>query len=187
VPVAAVVDPGFGDTKLLAEGTRFGRRSDPFALLPEERVYDSEQSNARLTAEMGGFGTYFTPPEEAPDEQEITEPQPFRRLAGIILSDGVIGLIEMEDGRVYEVRPGTKIPNSEWTVLSLNAEQAVLVRAGSRLPKRIIVRLQGRPEGAQPDQNPGSVPGGAGGPPPGVGGPPGGFPGGGPGGRGADF
>lgn len=172
VPIPAVEDPAFGDVKLLAEGTRFGRRSDPFALLPAERLYESEQANARLTADLGGFSTFFTPEEPAPDEEETTEPQPFRRLSGVLLGDGVIGVIEMEDGRSYEIRPGTRIPNSEWTVLSLNAEQAVLVRSGNTLPRRIIVRLQGRPEGAQTPGNPGSVPGGM--PPGGIPGPPGG-------------
>jgi len=72
------------------------------------------------------------------------------------------------------IRPGSKIPNSDWTVESIDREKAVLVRGGNAEPHRIVVRLESPP--------PGMGGGGIGGPGAGGGG---GFPGApGPGGMG---
>lgn len=120
-------------------------RRDPFALLAMEGVFEKNQQRERMVSEVeGGFWpVYYEEPPRQREEIEITEPQPRRRLAGIVLSPtGVGALIEMEDGRTYEVRPGSRIPNSEWVVVSVDQDKAVLRRGGNRLPKVIIVTLE---------------------------------------------
>lgn len=143
--VARPEDPQFDRTKKLATSVAFGARTDPFALLSAEKVYERDQIAARVVSETGNFALLYTPPPPPPDERTLLEPQPYRRLAGVILGDGVVALIEMEDGRVYDVRPGQKVGNTEWVVASIDTEKAVLRRAGNKLPKSIVVRLESRP------------------------------------------
>lgn len=168
VRVASLVDPTHAELRNQAEAMAIGARPDPFALLAVERAFDAAQSSERVLNESGTFALFYEePPREAVEEQ-VDEKQPLRRLAGIIQGEGVIALIEMEDGKVYEVRPGTQIEGSEWTVLSIDGEGAVLRREGAKRPREIYVRLQGRfddgpggggDEGAGP-----GAPGGPGGP-----------------------
>lgn len=176
----------FGDAKLVADlklrnsgnhGQSFAPRNDPFALLGEERGFEMMQSSERIAAESGGFSFDYEPPvDTAPTV--IVEPQPYRRLAGVIVGESVLGLIDMGGGRLEIIRPGQRIPNSEWTVISIDEEKAVLRRSGNRLPRQITVRLE------SPPYNPGQAPAGgqpgSGAPTPGTGGgPPGrGLPGG---------
>ncbi len=170
-----------GDAKLVAElkdknsgnrGQSFAPRSDPFALMPEERSFEARQSSERYLSTAGGFSFDYEPPTPT-DDTVILEPQPYRRLAGVIVGESVLGLIDMGDRPGLEIiRPGQRIPNSEWTVVSIDEDKAVLRRSGNRLPREIIVRLESPP--FTPNQG-----GGAGGPA----GAPG--PGGGRGGRGA--
>ena len=187
---------GFGDGKLVADlkgrnsgnhGQSFAPRFDPFALLGEERSYELSQTSERFAQESGGFSFDYEPPVVVAPTV-INEPQPYRRLAGVIVGESVLGLIDMGDGRLEIIRPGQRIPNSEWTVISIDEDKAVLRRSGNRLPRQITVRLE------SPPYNPGQGGGGAGGPagvggagapgggPAGVGGAGGVGPGGGPGG-----
>lgn len=159
-------------------GQSFAPRNDPFALMAEERAFHINQSSERVLSENGGFTMdYVEPP--PPDTTEVIEPQPYRRLAGVIVGESVLGLIDMGDGRPLEIiRPGQRIPNSEWTVVSIDEEKAILRRSGNRLPRQIVVRLESPP--FNPNQGGGGGPAGPGGP--GFG-PGGGGPGGRPGGR----
>ncbi len=174
------------DPKTLVAGRSFGNRNDPFALKPGERQFERQQESLRVFGETG-FTMQYTPPEEAaPRQEDIPEPQPYRRLAGIVVGDSILALIDMGNGQLEVIRPGQQIPNSEWRVVSIDSEKAVLQRSGNRTPRRIIVRLESPPPGF--GGGAGSFgPGGPGGPG-GLGGPggPGGFPGrpGGPGGTG---
>jgi hypothetical protein len=165
-------------------GQSFAPRNDPFALLAEERSFHLNQSSERVLAEGNGFRFDYEEP-APPAATEINEPQPYRRLAGVIVGESVLALIDMGDGRPLEIiRPGQRIPNSEWTVVSIDEEKAILRRSGNRLPRQIVVRLESPP--FNPNQGGG---GGAPGGPPGFGGgggtpgrPGGGRPGVGPGG-----
>lgn len=143
VPVASMLDPNFDRTRALAQTRDFGRRSDPFALLSMERAFERQQQLERVASTTGGwFSSEFDV--EDPDagaQRVVIEQQPYRRLSGVLLGNGVAALIEMEDGRVYEVVPGSQIPGTPWVVISIDAERAVLRRGGSTLPKEIIVRL----------------------------------------------
>ncbi len=153
-----------GDAKLVADlklrnagnyGQSFLPRNDMFALMPEERSYEVSQSSERFVSEAGGFS--FDYEEPAPkNDVEVLEPQPYRRLAGVIVGESVLALIDMGDGRLEIIRPGQRIPNSEWTVVSIDEEKAILRRAGNRLPRQVIVRLESPPVGL------GSAPGGGG-------------------------
>lgn len=143
VPVVTTLDPTFEQAKAEAKAKFVGRRSNPWALLGAEAIFDREQTRERIVADTGGsFGAVYELPDDKPVEETIViEPQPYRRLSGIMLGNGVAALIEMEDGRVYEIWPGVQIPGTEWVVISIDAERAVLRRAGSRLPKEVIVPL----------------------------------------------
>ncbi len=182
-----------GDPKLVADlklrnsgnhGQSFAPRSDPFALLPEERGFEISQSSERILADMGGFRFDYEPPvDTAP--VEVVEPQPYRRLAGVIVGESVLALIDMGDGRLEIIRPGQRIPNSEWTVVSIDEDKAILRRGGNKLPRQIIVRLESPP--FNPNQGGGGgAPAGGGGNRPGVGAPGGGNPAE-PGGKGGDL
>lgn len=148
VPVSMVADPTFERTKTLAMAQTFGRRSDPFRLLGSEQVFEARQQVERARQEYGGwfgaefdFGSASVAPGMSAQPDLVVEPQPFRRLSGILLGNGVAALIVWEDGRVYEIVPGSQIPGTDWVVISIDSERAILRRSGNRLPKEIIVRL----------------------------------------------
>lgn len=187
IRVEPTEDPEFKETKDLALAKNFRSRPDPFSLLAIEQAFEKSQSRERVFSEIAGWTTMFTPPEEKPDEEEILEPPPTGiRLSGIILSQGVVALLEYpgKPGAI-DIRPGTKIPDTEWTVVSIDLEKAILRRTSNKQPKQIVVLLQNRLDGGQP-ATPGNT-GGAGNPfgggppsgaPYGPGRAPGGFPGG---------
>lgn len=189
VPVPEAADPTYSETMKLAEQRPFATRGDVFALLGPERRFDQSERANRIFGQLGDFSNEYTPPEEKPAPEEQREPQPYRRLAGILLGDSVMAIIEMESGGPQLVRPGQQIPNSEWTVVSIDSEKAILRRGGNKLPREIAVPLESRRAGAGggggSDEGGGGSPGpgntgiapGDGGPPPeggGIPGPPGG-------------
>ena len=147
-------------------------RGNPFALTPTEESYEKSQLTANL-ANMGSFPMYYKAPTEVISTPEV-EPQPYRRLAGILIGDSVTALIDMGDGRLQEIHPGEVIPGTEWEVMSIDSEKAVLRRVKSRkLPQEVIVHLESAPAGApapvnvpgqqQPNAAPGQQPRGGGG------------------------
>jgi hypothetical protein len=120
-------------------------RPDPFALRPIELGYEAKQEAFRIFGQTGGFfPSMFTPIEER-FEVQVVEPQPYRRLAGVLVGDTVTAIIDMGGGRMHIVRPGQQIPNSPWRVVSIDEEKAVLRRSGNVLPKEIVVRLESSP------------------------------------------
>jgi hypothetical protein len=141
--------PGPAATVALATSMPFVKRSDPFALLRQENAYEASQRAERFVQE-GGFLTMWTPPAPPPSvaPTENVEPQPYRRLSGILIGDSVMAIVEMEDGKTYIIRPGTRIPDTEWRVISVDGDKAILKRAGNRRPTQITVRLEARPPGA---------------------------------------
>lgn len=142
-PIAVSLDAN--KLKQLYASRQFGNRTDPFAMLAIERAFDASQASARFQ-EQEGWRMDFTPPEEEV-QIEVDEVQPYRRLAGILQSDTVTALIIMEDGRAELIWPGRQIPNSEWTVVSIDEERAVLRRSGNKRPNVIEVRLETDPRG----------------------------------------
>jgi hypothetical protein len=157
--------------------SRYGHaRQDPFALKPGEKQYEIDQSTERITTSMGGWsGPMFQPKEEKNPNAGLTvEPQPYRRLSGVVVGDAVYAILETEGQETVLIRPGMKIPNSDWTVASIDQEKAVLVRTGNKLPRTVVVRLESPPANIGSGTT-GNAPG-SGSPQPGPGtmGPPGG-------------
>jgi len=142
-----------GDKIFRSEGrlvvAKYGTaRQDPFALKPSEKKFEVDQESARVMNSMGGWTVMFTPPEEKnPNAGLINEPQPYRRLSGIIVGDSVYALLDNGDGQPIIIRPGMKIPGSDWTVASIDSEKAVLRRSGNKLPRQVVVRLESPPAG----------------------------------------
>jgi hypothetical protein len=166
LPVQPIEDPERIRMVVANRAGQFGRRTNPFALLPEEQAFDVRQATERIFAQGGGFGMFYTPPPEVVEAPPVVEPQPYRRLSGVVVGDSILAIIDMGDGRGSQIiRPGQRIPNSEWRVASIDQERAVLRRDGNRLPREVIVRLETLPGGVQ-GTGPagGAAPGPAGGP-----------------------
>lgn len=154
------VEPGDAST-LIADASQmsFQVRPDPFALRSMELAYDRSQFAARLV-DTGGFYQTIAEEPEPPTETFEIEPQPTRRLAGIILGDSITALIDMGNGQLTLIRPGQRIDGTEWVVQSIDEEKAILRREGSnKRPKYVVVRLQ--PDDGSGVSNTGSGGGGA--------------------------
>jgi hypothetical protein len=125
----------------------FVPRSDPFALLPVEIKAMKSLTQHNLLAEIGGFRMYVQPrPHPLPDAVlHPLEPQPYRRLAGIVRGESIAAILEQEGAipDVQVVKPGDKV--GEWTVRSIDSEKAVLYRPGNKRPNVITVRLETKP------------------------------------------
>ena len=161
VPVAQSADPKRFATLVASRAPGFGPgRKNPFALTQEEADYELQQTSERLLSTAGGFSLQYQLPPETDTALPFVEPQPYRRLAGIVVGDSVLAIIDLGDGRTEIIRPGMKIPNTEWTVVSIDEDKAVLRRSGKALPKEIIVRLESPPPGTAVG---GAIGGGAGG------------------------
>lgn len=158
-------------------------RSDPFALTTQERYFETQQATERIFSGPSGFGVFVTPKPDTDEQVVAPEPQPYRRLSGIVVGDSVLAILEEQGKEPVIVTPGMKIPNTPWTVVSIDQDKAVLRRSGNVKPTQIVVRLEVprdgfgvAPGGGAPGGPPGGPPGGY------PGGPPGGYPGGYPGG-----
>jgi len=159
----------------LAAAKRSGApRKDPFEMKPYEKNYDVEQNTMRLVSTYGPFDSLFTPPVETDRTPPIIEDQPYRRLAGVVVGDSVLAIIDMGNGTTELIRPGQQIPNSEWKVVSIDQDKAVLRRGGTALPHEVTVRLESPPGGVGSSGSTFGGPPGRG--PSGFGGPPGGMP-----------
>ena len=146
----------------VAQNVYPGSRRDPFRLFSKEATFEVGQQRERLAGDLGGWSTLiYEEPAPKPDISEMpVEPQPRRRLAGVLLGDGASALLEMEDGNIYDVRPGSRV--GEWTVLSIDGDKCVLYRDPSKRPSEVTVYLDGSLNGGG-----GGQPGGAGGGQPG--------------------
>lgn len=131
------------DAVKLAATRPLGARSNPFALTPEESAFNQSQTGERVLGLFGGYALEITPtlddPEDAPP---VIEPVPNWRLSGVLIGTGVMALLDT--GAVtYEIRPGMMVPGTEWRVVSIDADRALLAREGNRLPKEFYVGLSG--------------------------------------------
>jgi hypothetical protein len=137
-------------------------RIDPFALNPTEQLYENQQMAAYFATTYSGWPLFYPGPPPPPPTPQI-EPQPHRRLAGILIGDSVTALIDMGDGALREVHPGEEIAGTEWTVVSIDGEKAVLRRTiPGKLPNEVVVRLESGSNNGPPPST--------GGPPPSTGG-----------------
>jgi hypothetical protein len=123
-------------------------RPDPFALLPVEVSYERKQLAENLAAMGGTWGMLYEAPAEV-ETEPVTEPQPYRRLAGVLIGDSVSALLDMGNGSLVQVHPGQRIAGTEWMVQSIDSDKAILRRVGSKkLPREVVVRLESPPPGA---------------------------------------
>ena len=137
VPASAPVDP-----RLIAANV--GSRQDPWALTPVEWSFEQSQRSELFLDEAGGFrlDVEIEADVETEEARPVIEPVPQWRLAGVIIGQGVIGLLDT--GReTYEIRPGMTVPGTEWYVVSIDQEKAVLRRDGNKLPREFAVGLSG--------------------------------------------
>lgn len=162
LPVTVSTDPN-ALRALIARASRFGRSSDPFRLLPNEIQFERSQTAERLFTEQGDFNLEYEAPQPPTGTGPVAEPQPYRRLSGIVIGDAIVGILETQGQETIIIRPGQYIPGTEWRVVLINEDRAVLRRAGNRLPKEISVRLELPPPGFDTGAGQGGGP--AGGPP----------------------
>lgn len=118
-------------------------RYDPFGLLPNEIRYRTKQETERIVGQIGGFLPVRDLPEKKPKAPPIFESQPDRKYIGLIVAGGIIGMIKMEDGRIYSLQPGEQIPRSEWSLAYIDSTKAIIRRGGDKLPKEVILPIQG--------------------------------------------
>lgn len=132
-----------------ANARTFVARSDPFALTGPQLAFERAQSNERQLQDLGGFYEVIPPP-ETETAQPVLEPQPYRRLAGVVVGQSVVGIIEINGDTENQqlIRPGQLVPGTEWRVVSIDKDHAVLRRSGNTLPHEISVRLESRPFGS---------------------------------------
>lgn len=145
-------------------------RNNPFALFGEELRFQTgirfENILSQLPRNEGqpyAQPMFVMPAQVTPPELVEPEAQPYRRLSGVYFGDTVSAIIEMENGRPYLIYPGSRVGDTEWYVESIDAEKAVLVRSGNKVPKRIIVRLETPPAFGGGEQGGGNEGGGRGG------------------------
>ena len=157
VPPLADAAPALTADKNIVAARYGTARPDPFALKPAEKAFEIEQNTNRLIGQMGSWTVEYVPePEKSPTEGLVVEPQPYRRLSGIIVGDSVYAIMDSEGGQPAEIlRPGMKVPNTDWEVASIDAEKAVLRRKGNKLPRTVTVRLETPPPGMGPQNNTG--------------------------------
>jgi len=144
VPLPPASDSG--QWTKMAKAKTFASRPDPFALTASEETYDSEAFAQWMFDQWGLVQAYDPIPEPVlPDVRP--EPQPAdRRLAGVLIGDSVVAIIEMGNGASPQiVHPGERVPGTEWTVVSIDPEKAILHRDGDRQPHDVTVRLEPRP------------------------------------------
>jgi hypothetical protein len=126
---------------LVASAARFRSRGNPFALNASELKFDRDQASEKLLSEGGDFGTAFELPEDKAPEVVVEEAQPYRRLSGIVVGDAVYAILE-QGGKSFIIKPGDRIPDSDWRVVSIDKNKAVLRRDGNVKPNEIEVRIE---------------------------------------------
>jgi hypothetical protein len=163
LPVSVSADPN-SLKALIARAGRFGKSSDPFRLLPNEIQFERSQTVERLMAEQGNFNLEYEAPQPPTGTGPVAEPQPYRRLSGIVIGDAIVGILETQGQPTIIIRPGQYIPGTEWRVVLINEDRAVLRRAGNRLPREVTVLLELPPPGFDSGNGGGGPSGGPDGP-----------------------
>ncbi|MEP0767199.1 MAG: hypothetical protein HRF45_11740 [Fimbriimonadia bacterium] len=153
VPVTPVA--GVAVKKRTAEGIpegsaaypriRYVARADPFSVLPVEMAADERARQQQLLAMLGDFQLFAEPKPKPVNPALIpVEPQPYRRLSGIVRGEAVAAILEVPGvSDPVVVQPGDKV--GEWTVRSIDNEKLVLVRSGDKRPNTVEVKLEALP------------------------------------------
>jgi len=110
-------------------------------LTSSEQKFEEAQAAERLLTSTGSWQLDYEEPEDK-DKNVRYQAQPPRRLMGIVIGDAVYAVIDMGDGRGRIIHPGMQVPDSEWYVVSIDEEKAILRRGGDVFPKEVTVKLQ---------------------------------------------
>jgi type I restriction enzyme R subunit len=117
-------------------------------LLGSEIAFDRNQTAARIIDETGGFRSDFTPQPDVEEESVKEQVEyPNWRLAGVIVGDAVIALLDMGT-RVVEIRPGAPVTETEWICISIDNDSAVLRHRRDVTPKEVTIYLAAQLFGA---------------------------------------
>ncbi len=167
VPAGITVTPPAGaSTKqlvALAQEKGFHPSGDPFALTPQERVYNTDQTSERLVSQDGNM-TFMGPQTIPSKPAPMIEAQPYRRLSGVSIGNAVYAILQTgtDNSEAQIIYPGAQVKGTDWTVVSINGDYAILKRSGNTLPHEIKVRLEEPPFGSQTGSGAGNQPGGTG-------------------------
>jgi hypothetical protein len=138
-----VPQPEQVDAVKLASSRSLGARPNPWALMPAEVAFDQSETSSRLLDSQGGFVLEVVPTLDDPeDAAPVYEPVPNWRLSGVLIGSGVMALLDTGP-TTYEIRPGMQIPGTEWRVVAIDSDRALLAREGNKLPKEFYVGLSG--------------------------------------------
>ena len=150
VAVLTPAGAGSGQLVAMAKEKGFGNRTDPFSLLPNERAYDFTQATERL-ASVDGPMTFMAPQTEPVPVPPKLEAQPYRRLSGVSIGNSVYAILETgtSGAETQLIYPGVQITGTDWIVVSISEDSAILRRSGNVLPHEIVVRLEEPPLGSQ--------------------------------------
>lgn len=133
------------DLVTVASGYDYTVAMNPWGLRGSETFFHREQLVYRLFDESGGWSNYYEPPELPPITSDVVvRPTPLWRLSGIIIGDAVLALLDMGGGTVIEIRPGSRIPNTDWWVVAIDEDSATLRRPGNIQPNEVVVYLESR-------------------------------------------
>ncbi|MEI8281221.1 MAG: hypothetical protein WCG75_02335 [Armatimonadota bacterium] len=120
----------------------YGHRQNPFALNADEAAFDRQQAAEKIIIDGGQIGEMYQLPPDTLPQVEPVEPQPYRRLSGILIGDSVLAILEQGNTSTI-VRPGQMLPGTDWKVISIDQNRAILHRTGSnRAPREVEVRLE---------------------------------------------
>ncbi len=120
----------------------YGHRKNPFALNADEAAFDRQQAAEKIVLDGGQIGELYELPPDTLPQVEPVEPQPYRRLSGILIGDSVLAILEQGNTSTI-VRPGQMLPGTDWKVISIDQNRAILHRVGSnRAPREVEVRLE---------------------------------------------
>lgn len=152
LPVAQGQDKGHLAKLFVSAAAKYGSaRTDPFALTKEETAFETSQNAYRLFNQVGGFSMNYGQIDDPVETPAVLEPQPYRRLSGVVVGESVLAIIDMGEGSEAQIiHPGQQIPGTPWSVVSIDEDKAVLHRDGPVLPHDVTVRLESPPPGYGP-------------------------------------
>ncbi len=129
----------------LASRRSWDNRNDPFRLLSAESNFDRQQMMERVLSDGGGYKAYFEEPVINYElDRPVVEPTPAWRLSGVAVSEGAVLALLDTGSSVELIRPGSQVPGTDWTCVSIDEQRAVFRRSGNQLPREITIPLAGR-------------------------------------------
>lgn len=154
ITVTAPTDATNKQLIALAQQRGFSANGNPFALTASERSYDTSQIAVNLLSNSGHMG-YMGPESEPAPVVPVLEEQPYRRLSGVSIGNAVYAILQIgtDNSNAQIIYPGAQVKGTDWTVVSINGDYAVLSRPGDKLPHEIQVRLEEPPLGSQTGGN----------------------------------